>query len=97
MKTENLKKRLIKDRPMVSVTLRMPEDVVADLKRVAPLKGMSGYQPLMRAYIGQCLRKDLRLFEDETVAGLVSSLKRHGVSDSVIEEALTEVAQQTQA
>lgn len=38
---------------MTSVTLRIPEDVVEDLKRVAPLLGFSGYQSLMRAYIGQ--------------------------------------------
>ena len=97
MKIEKLKKRLSKDRPMVSVTLRMPEDVVEDLKRIAPLKGMSGYQPLIRAYIGQCLRKDMRLLDDDQIAGLVSSLKRKGVSDSVIEEALAELAQETHA
>jgi hypothetical protein len=77
---------------MVSVTLRMPEDVVEDLKKIAPLKGMSGYQPLIRAYIGQCLRKDMKLIEDDTIAGLVSGLKRRGVSDSIIEEALAEAA-----
>ncbi len=92
MKNETLRKRLDRDRPMVSVTLRMPEDVIDDLKKIAPLKGMSGYQPLIRAYIGQCLRKDLKLFEDDTLSGLVSGLKRRGVSDSIIEEALAEAA-----
>ena len=91
MKIEKLKKRMARDRPMVSVTLRMPEDVIADLKRIAPLLGISGYQPLMRAYIGQSLRRDLERLENDTVSGLVSSLKRRGVSDSVIEEALAEV------
>jgi hypothetical protein len=92
MKNEALKKRLVRNRPMVSVTLRMPEDVVEDLKKIAPLKGMSGYQPLIRAYIGQCLRKDMKLIEDDTISGLVSGLKRRGVSDSIIEEALAEAA-----
>jgi hypothetical protein len=92
MKNETLKKRLVRNRPMVSVTLRMPEDVVEDLKKIAPLKGMSGYQPLIRAYIGQCLRKDMKLIEDDTISGLVSGLKRRGVSDSIIEEALAEAA-----
>lgn len=41
---------------MTSVTIRMPEGVVKDLKKVAPLLGFSGYQPLIRAYIGQGLR-----------------------------------------
>src|SRR3972149_10253006 len=50
MKIEKLKKRLDRNRPMTTVTLRMPEDVADDLKRIAPLLGFSGYQPLMRAY-----------------------------------------------
>ena len=44
---------------MSSVTLRMPDDVVEDLKRVAPTLGFAGYQPLIRAYIGKGLRIDL--------------------------------------
>jgi hypothetical protein len=91
MKIEALKQRLDRNRPMTSVTIRMPEDVVEDLKKVAPLLGFSGYQPLIRAYIGQCLRIDLERFESETVTALVASLKRRGVSDAVIEEALSEV------
>lgn len=93
MKSEVLKKRLDKNRPMTSVTLRMPEDVVEDLKRIAPLLGFSGYQPLIRAYIGQGLRADLVRFEGETVSALIASLKRRGVSDTVIDEALSEVGQ----
>ena len=93
MKNSRLKKRLDRNRPMVSVTLRMPEDVVEDLKKIAPLKGITGYQPLIRAYIGQCLRKDMKLVENDTISGLVDSLKRRGVSDSIIEEALAEAAQ----
>jgi hypothetical protein len=37
-----------KERKNMMVSLRMPADVVEDLKRVAPLKGMSGYQALYR-------------------------------------------------
>jgi hypothetical protein len=91
MKIEALKQRLDRNRAMTSVTIRMPEDVIEDLKKVAPLLGFSGYQPLIRAYIGQCLRVDLERFESETVTALVASLKRRGVSDAVIEEALSEV------
>jgi hypothetical protein len=91
MKFEALKQRLDKNRPMTSVTLRIPEDVVEDLKKVAPLLGFSGYQPLIRAYIGQGLRVDLERFESETVTALLASLKRRGVSDAVINEALHEV------
>lgn len=94
MKFEALKARLDRNRPMTSITIRMPEDVVEDLKRVAPLLGFSGYQPLIRAYIGQGLRVDLERFESETVTALIASLKRRGVSDEVINEALSEVAHQ---
>ena len=92
MKAETLKKRLDKNRPMTVVTIRIPEDVVEDLKRLAPLLGFSGYQPLIRAYIGQGLRADLERLENHTVSALIASLKRHGVSDEVIHEALSEVA-----
>lgn len=92
MKVEVLKQRLDRKRPMTSVTIRMPEDVVEDLKRVAPLLGFSGYQPLIRAYIGQGLRIDLERFESDKVSALVASLKRLGVNTAVIEEALSEVA-----
>jgi hypothetical protein len=61
------------------------------LKKVAPLLGFSGYQPLIRAYIGQGLRVDLERFESDSVTALVASLKRRGVSDSVIEESLNEI------
>lgn len=90
MKIENLKKRLRPNRPMTTVTLRMPGDVVDDLKRIAPLLGFSGYQPLIRAYVGQCLRKDLERLDSDAVSDLVSNLKRKGVSQDLIEEALAE-------
>ena len=92
MKIEKLKTRLNRNRPMTSVTLRMPEDVIEDLKQIAPLLGFSGYQPLIRAYVGQCLRKDLEQLGSDAISELVSSLKKRGVSESVIEEALAEVA-----
>ena len=48
---DKLKTRLSMDRPMVSVTLRMPQEVVDSLKAIAPLKGMTGYQALLKAYV----------------------------------------------
>ena len=49
---------------MVAVTLRMPVDVVDDLKLVAPALGHSGYQPLIRAYVGRGLRGTLSVSKD---------------------------------
>ncbi|MEO1396288.1 MAG: hypothetical protein AAFV90_25620 [Cyanobacteria bacterium J06634_5] len=91
MKPDALKKRLKRDRPMNTVTIRMPENVIEDLKRIAPVLGFSGYQPLARTYIGQGLRSDLERLENDTVSSLIDSLKRHGVEDDVIQEALNEV------
>lgn len=91
MKIENLKKRLKPNRPMTSVTIRMPEDVVDDLKQIAPTLGFSGYQPLIRAYVGQGLREDLEKMNNDKLYSLVASLKRHGVNERLIEEAMAEI------
>jgi hypothetical protein len=92
MKTQQLRERLQKDRPMTTISIRMPEDVVEDLKRVAPLLGFSGYQPLIRAYIGQGLRQDLeRLDQNPELERLIESLRRQGVSEEVISSAIAEM------
>ena len=92
MKSNNLKKRLQKNRPMDVISLRMPKDVIDDLKRIAPLLGFSGYQPLIRAYIGQGLRVDLeRLEKGPELSQLVESLKRRGVNENIISEAIEEL------
>ena len=91
MKTNKLKERLKKDRPMTMISLRMPEDVVEDLKRIAPLLGFSGYQPLMRAYVGQGLRVDLERLEGSVeLTTLIESLRNQGVQDEIIASAMSE-------
>jgi hypothetical protein len=91
MKINELKQRLQKNRPMTMVSLRIPEDVIEDLKRIAPLLGFSGYQSLMKAYIGQGLRADLERLEGYVeISPLVDSLRRLGVADEVISSAITE-------
>ena len=98
MKISDLRRRLQKGRPMTSVTLRMPEDVVEDLKRAAPLLGFSGYQPLMRAYIGRGLRQDLERLEGPPDVGrLVQSLRRLGVAEKVIRSAVEELQEDRSA
>jgi len=87
---KRLKKRMQKDRPMTSISIRMPEDVLDDLKEIAPGLGFSGYQALIRFYIGQALRKDLARRDTGPVGIMAESLRRHGVSDAVIERALAE-------
>ena len=92
MKSSDIKKRLKKDRTMTPITLRIPEDVVQDLKNIAPALGFSGYQPLIRAYIGQGLRQDLKKLESSNLKRFVDSLKKHGVKDQVISEAIAEIS-----
>lgn len=92
MKAAELKDRLRRNRPMVSVTLRMPEDVLEDLKRTAPLLGFSGYQPLMRTYIGQGLRADLERLDNTLIARFVEALRHNGVPDETIQRAINEIA-----
>jgi len=94
IKFESNKQRLNKNHPMTTITIRMPEDVIEDLKRIAPLLGFSGYQPLARTYIGQGLRADLERLEADTLPSLIASLKRREVSEEVIQEALDETIQQ---
>jgi hypothetical protein len=98
MKTNELKRRLRKDRAMTAVSLQIPEDVLDDLKRIALRLGVSGYESLMRAYIGQGLRADLeRLDANPEVSILIESLRRHGVKDEVIASVMAEVKDSVEA
>jgi hypothetical protein len=92
MKTasERVFERLKKDRRMAVISLRIPEDVIEDLKEIAPSLGFSGYQPLIRAYIGQGLRKDQVRLENSQVQVLAETLRKHGIDDQVISAALAE-------
>ncbi len=92
MKIDKLAQRLQKDRPMTMVSIRIPDDVIDDLKRVAPMLGFSGYQALIKAYIGQGLRSDLERLEGGVeLSALVESLRKKGVKDEIISSAIAEV------
>ena len=88
--SERLKKRLKKDRQMTTISIRMPEDVIDELKEIAPTLGFAGYQPLIRAYIGQGLRRDLATMENSLMHALTESLRKHGIEDRVISAAIAE-------
>jgi len=75
--------------------MRIPEDVIEDLKEIAPSLGFSGYQPLIRAYIGQGLRKDQAQMENSQLQLLTESLRKHGISDHVISAAFAESQRKT--
>jgi len=91
MKTNKITQRLQKDRPMTMVSIRIPDDVIEDLKRVAPMLGFSGYQALIKAYIGQGLRTDLERLENSVeVSALIESLRKKGVKEEIISSAVAE-------
>jgi len=92
MKINKLTQRLQKDRPMTMVSIRIPSDIIDDLKRVAPMLGFSGYQALIKAYIGQGLRVDLERLEGSVdISALIESLRKKGVKDEVISSAIADV------
>ena len=94
MKANDLKRRLQKNRPMASISMRLPEDLIDDLKRIAPQLGFSGYQPLIRAYIGRGLRDDLERLQAShgSLEHFVARLKQRGVDEKVIQEALADLS-----
>jgi len=91
MKINKLAQRLKKDRRTTMVSIRIPEDVIEDLKRVAPMLGFSGYQALSKAYVGQGLRIDLERLENGVeISSLIESLKKKGVKEEIISSAIAE-------
>ncbi len=63
---DTLKVRLSKDRPMTSITLRIPVDVVESMKAIAPKRGFADYQTLLKSYLSDGLRRDEAARELET-------------------------------
>jgi len=93
MINERLKRRLKRDRPSTTITMRTPSDVVESLTAVAPMRGFSAYQTLLKSYISEGLRRDEVQFDQNTARRLAEALKRRGVADKVLQEAMKEVAE----
>ncbi len=94
--TERIKTRMRKNRPMTTISIRIPEDLIDDLKEIAPILGFSGYQPLIRTYIGEGLRRDEARLGNSQIQALTESLRKQGLDDKVISTVLAE-AQLTSA
>ena len=93
MINERLKRRLKRDRPSTTITMRTPSHVVESLTAVAPMRGFSAYQTLLKSYISEGLRRDEVQFDQNTARRLAEALKRRGVADKVLQEAMKEVAE----
>jgi len=87
MLTERTKNRLKKDRQMTTITMRIPADVVESLKQIAPHKGFTGYQTLLKSYISEGLRRDEAQLSGTQTARLIEALRRRGISEQVLDEA----------
>jgi hypothetical protein len=98
MLSERLQQRLRRDRPMTSITLRIPVDVVDSLKEIAPRKGLTGYQALLKAYVSEGLRRDEALLapgrpEHLIREQLIEALKAQGVPQEQLDAALRQISE----
>ena len=57
------------------------------------MRGFSAYQTLLTSDISERLRRDEVQFEQNTAQRLAAALKRRGVAEKVLQEAMREVAQ----
>jgi len=70
-------------RPTEMVSVEMPADALASLRKVAASRDMS-YQALIKLYIGQGLRQDLsRLFAERVLQTTEQVLAKHVPSEEV--------------
>jgi len=76
------------NRPWMTVSLRLPVDLVDDLKEIAPMLGWTRYTTAMRGYIGRGLDEDCDWLLDSPAAKLTESLRANGVADEVIADAV---------
>jgi hypothetical protein len=91
MLSDRLKRRLDRNRPMTSITLRVPVDVVDSMKSIAPQRGFAGYQALLKSYISDGLRRDEAQFGQNVEARLIEALKKRGVPEDVLADAAREL------
>jgi hypothetical protein len=90
MINERLKTRLRKDRPNTTITMRIPVDVVESLKAIAPTRGFTAYQTLLKSYISEGLRRDEAQADQFAIQKLSEALRKRGVKESVLREAIAE-------
>lgn len=90
MLNDRVKTRLRKDRPNTTITMRIPVDVVESLKAIAPTRGFSAYQTLLKSYISEGLRRDEAEADQFTIQKLSEALRRRGVKENVLREAIAE-------
>ena len=92
--SEKMKRRR-KERVLTTVEIRLPEDIVEDLREMAPVLGVGSYQALIRAYISMGMREDESRLNQPEVRELIESLTRERVAEEVISERVAETLRKT--
>jgi hypothetical protein len=93
--TERIRRNLRPNKPMTLISLRLPEDVIDDLKEIAPTLGFGGYQALIRAYISNGLRLHLAQQEsDRARSAMMEEFSRKLVAQGVPVKAIKEATAQ---
>jgi hypothetical protein len=78
-----------------TVSIQIPKDTLAALKKVAASRDMS-YQALLKFYIGQGLRQDLaKLFSDHVLDTTAQVLTRHIQSEEEVSAIMREIRVKT--
>lgn len=81
----------IRSRATETVSVQIPADALASLRRVAANRDMSE-QALLRFYIGQGLRQDLaKLFSDRVLEKTAQVLTKHLASEEEISAIMREI------
>ena len=91
MLSKRLKSCFAKDRPMTSITPRIPVDVLEPMKTIAFQRGFKVYQTLLKAYLRDGLRRDTAQLAAASQARLIDALKCRGVAAELIETAAQEL------
>lgn len=90
MKPAYIDARKNPERPMTTISMRLPEDVIEELKRMAPMLGMNGYQPLIRFYIGKGMRESLAELHGSQWERLADVLHKRGMDDEQVADIIAE-------
>jgi hypothetical protein len=86
MPNHRIRQRLVAPRPMTSITLQIPEDVIASTKAIAPLRGMVGYQNPLKAYISEGLRRDEVGSLSDRARCLADAMRARGIGPELLEQ-----------
>jgi hypothetical protein len=85
----------LRPRETEPVSLAIPKDTLAALKKVAARRDMS-YQALLKLYIGQGLRQDIaQFFADRVLETTAHVLKRHLPSEEEVAAIMQEIRKES--